>query len=76
MIELYHNPIRRAYRIIESKVRELNDEAVPQLAVRSVNNFTGPYGFVPILLFFEAIHQLGLPKGRPALSAVKRAVDL
>lgn len=46
------------------------------MAVSSVNECTGSYGFIPTLLVFEAFPRFRLPRDRRALSVVERAVDL
>ncbi|KAF4470049.1 hypothetical protein FALBO_3049, partial [Fusarium albosuccineum] len=55
-VERYHGPLRRAYDIIRSETRraETSQEACLQMAVKAINDTSGPDGLVPTLLVFGA----------------------
>jgi hypothetical protein len=55
-VERYHAPLRRLYEIFKSKLQgeKLNKETILQIAVKAVNNTTGPNRLVPTLLVFRA----------------------
>ena len=42
------------YKIISSELKGVSKEFTLQIAVKAVNDFTGPDGLVPILLVFGA----------------------
>jgi hypothetical protein len=54
LVERYHQPLRRAYHIIQEEIKEpgFNRDMVLQIAVKAVNDIAGPDGIVPILLVF------------------------
>ena len=47
-------PLRRVYEIISSELKGASKELTLQMAVKAVNNSTGPDRLVPILLVFGA----------------------
>jgi hypothetical protein len=55
-IKQYHNPLRRAYKIIYDKFRgtKTSTEVNLQITIKTINNSTGPNGIVFILLVFGA----------------------
>ena len=53
-MEWYYIPLCRVYKIISSELKGASEELTLQMAVKAVNNFTGPDGLVPILLVFGA----------------------
>ncbi|KAF4470944.1 Ribonuclease H, partial [Fusarium albosuccineum] len=55
-VERYHAPLRRAYEIIraETKRSDVSEAACLQMAVKAVNDTSGPDGLVPTLLVFGA----------------------
>ncbi|EED20820.1 conserved hypothetical protein [Talaromyces stipitatus ATCC 10500] len=53
-IEHYHAVLYRSYEIISEEVPELAPELALQMAVKAVNDTTGPDGYVPTLLIFRA----------------------
>ena len=55
-VERYHNPLRRAYKIIRAELKDegIDDEVCLQMAVKAINDTAGPNGLVLILLVFGA----------------------
>ncbi|PVH80071.1 hypothetical protein DL98DRAFT_549327 [Cadophora sp. DSE1049] len=51
-VERYHRPLRCAYEIVTEEHPELSDEDRLQIAVKAVNDTTGPNGLIPTLLVF------------------------
>ena len=52
-IKRYHQPLRRAYEIIQNKLQDkTSPEIILQMAVKAVNDSAGPDGIVPTLLIF------------------------
>lgn len=76
IVERYHTPIRRAYKIICQEAPDLSKECALQMSVKAVNDSVGPDGLVPTLLVFGALPRLGLPSDPPTPSTFKRAVAL
>ena len=54
IVERYHSVLRRAYKVIMDKTKDLNKTAALQMAVKAVNDTAGPNGLVPTLLVFGA----------------------
>lgn len=75
-VERYHEPIRKAYKCVKQEAPDLDSEAALQMAVKAVNDSTGPNGLVPTLLVYGALPRLGLPNDAPTPSTFKRAVAL
>ncbi len=74
-VERYHAPLRAAYFKIKATLKTGRPPEILQLAVKSVNDTTGPEGLCPTLLVFGAI-----PKpARPGMATTQleraRAVD-
>lgn len=74
IVERYHDPLRRAYRIVKREVPDIDDESALQYAVKSVNDTVGPDGLVSTLLVYGALPRLGLPSDAPAAGLLQRAV--
>jgi hypothetical protein len=74
LVERYHAPLRRAYEIIQDKLKDerIDKEMVLQIAVKAVNNLAGPNRLVPTLLVFGAYLQL-TEMDPPSPSVIKRA---
>ena len=54
-VERYHQPLRRAYEIIQDKLQDkISPEIMLQMAVKAVNDSAGPDGIVLIFLIFGA----------------------
>jgi hypothetical protein len=72
-VEKYYSPIRRAFEIITA---DLGNNVIPdnalQMAVKAVNNTTGPNGFIPTLLVFGTYPHLS-PSSPPSPSITARA---
>jgi len=47
-------PLRHAYKIISLKLESTSKELILQMAVKAINNSTGPDGLIPTLLVFGA----------------------
>ena len=74
VVERYHDPLRKAYRIIKKEVPNIDDECALQYAVKSLNDSTGPDGLVPTLLVYGALPRLGLPTDKPSTGILQRAI--
>ena len=53
-VEWYYILLHCIYKIISLKPKDTSKELTLQIAVKAVNDFTGPDGLVPILLVFGA----------------------
>jgi hypothetical protein len=55
-VERYYAPLRRAYKIIQDKLKDeqIDKEIMLQMAVKAINDSAGPDGIVPTLLVFGA----------------------
>jgi len=53
-VEQYYMPLYRAYEIISSELKGVSEKLILQMAVKAVNNSTGPNGLIPTLLVFGA----------------------
>lgn len=73
-VERYHDPLRRAYKIIKAELPSSDPEEALQYAVKSLNDSVGPDGLVPTLLVYGALPRLGLPTDKPAPGTMERAV--
>ena len=51
-VEQYYMPLCHAYEIISSELESASKELILQMAVKAVNNSTGPDGLIPTLLVF------------------------
>ena len=51
-MEQYHTPLHCAYEIISSELKGASKELTLQMAVKAVNDSTGPDGLVLMLLVF------------------------
>jgi len=54
IVERYHGPIRRAYTIITTEIRDIDKDMALQMAFKAVNDSAGPDGLVPTLLVYGA----------------------
>ena len=73
-VEKYYTPLRRAYKIIRTKLKEegIDDEVCLQMAVKAINDTAGPNSLVPTLLVFKAYPRI-TSADPPALSIIKRS---
>jgi len=53
-MEWYHMPLCHTYEIIFLELENASEEFTLQMAIKAVNDFAGPDGFVFILLVFGA----------------------
>jgi hypothetical protein len=71
-IEKYHAPVKRAFEIITANLgNTITPEHVLQMAVKAVNNTTGPNGLIPILLVFGTFPRIS-HESPPSLSIAAR----
>jgi hypothetical protein len=54
IVERYHAPVRRAYQIITTKIRDIDREMALQMAFKAINDTIGLDGLVPTLLVYSA----------------------
>ena len=73
-VERYYTPLRRAYKIIRTELKEegIDDEVCLQIAVKAINDIAGPNGLVPTLLVFRAYPRM-TSADLPAPSIIKRS---
>lgn len=76
LVERYHGPLRRAYKLIQSESPDLCDKEVLQIAVRSINDAIGTDGLVPTLLVYGTLPRLGFSTDKPTPSMQKRSTAL
>jgi hypothetical protein len=76
-VERYHDPLRRAYKIIRTELKNegIEDETCLQMAVKAINDTAGPDGLVPTLLIFGAYPRM-TSMDPPSPSIVKRAIAI
>lgn len=75
-VERYHAPLRAAYLKIKFSTKGLMPREILQLAVKSVNDTTGPEGLCPTLLVFGAIPKPARPGLSPTQLQRAKAVEL
>ncbi|KAL3702992.1 hypothetical protein TMatcc_010179 [Talaromyces marneffei ATCC 18224] len=78
-VERYHAVLRRSYEIMKKELPGISAEAALQMAVKAVNNTTGPDGLVPTLLVFGAYPRMTeydppSPTTTQRAAAVKKAM--
>ena len=73
LIERYYAPLRRIFEIFRAK--EFDKKTLLQMAVKAVNNTTGPDGMVPTLLVFGAYPRM-TDLSPPSLTIAARAKAL
>jgi hypothetical protein len=72
-IERYYGPLKRAFEVIFANLgNAITPDHVLQMAVKTVNDTTGPDGLIPTLLVFETYPRL-LPSSPPSPSLTIRA---
>ena len=54
IVERYHAPIRRAYVIITTEIKDLDPDMALQMAFKAINDTAGPDGLIPTLLVYSA----------------------
>jgi hypothetical protein len=54
IVERYHAPIRRAYLIITTEIKDLDRDMALQMAFKAINDSAGPDGLIPTLLVYGA----------------------
>lgn len=76
LVERYHVPVRRAYRIIRDESPSITLEECLQMAIKSINDSIGPDGLVLTLLVYGCLPLLSLPLDKPSPGSFERAVAL
>ena len=51
-------PLRHTYKIISLDLKGINKELILQIAIKAINDFTGPDRLIPILLVFGTYPQI------------------
>lgn len=64
IVECYHAPLRRAFKIVKKNPSNLDEEYILLMAVNVVNDIFGPGDLIPTLVVFGALSRLGLPKDK------------
>lgn len=72
-VEGYHEPLRRAYRIVRKEETPMNPDSGLQAVMTAVNCSVGPDGLVSTVLVHGALPLLRLPTDAPAASTFDRA---
>ena len=80
MVERYHGPLRRAYNIISEEVQGITKEEALQMAVKAVNDTSGPEGLIPTLLVFGTYPRMARtdhphPSTVDRANAIKKAME-
>ena len=75
IVERYHAPLRRAFKIISDELKGNNKMLLLQMAVKSVNDTAGPDGLIPTLLVFGTYPRM-TPLDPPAPSIIQRATAI
>ena len=57
-IERYHEPLRKIYLIIISKILEIDPNFELQMTLKAINDFVGFHGLIFILLVFGAYSRM------------------
>lgn len=74
--ERYHEPLQRAFNMINFKSTDLSKEEALQLSIKAINHSVEPDGMVTTLLVYGAIPRLGFSLDRPTPNITQRANDL
>jgi hypothetical protein len=75
VVERYHTPIRRAFKIIQLECPELNQDMQLQMAVKAINDTAGPDGLVPTLLVYGTFPRMVI-YDPPSASTSSRAAAI
>jgi len=75
LIKRAYLALRRAYQIIMDECKNIQKELALQMAIKAVNNTTGPDGLVPTLLVYGAYLRIS-NLNPPALSIMERAAAI
>ena len=75
MVERYHGPLRRAYRIISVELPDITKEMALQMAFKAINDSVGPDGLIPTLLVFGAYPRM-TESDAPSATVTLRAAAL
>lgn len=76
IIERYHGPVRREFKIIKSEAPDLSDEEILQLAIKSINDSVGPGGIIPTLQVYGALPRLGFNTDKSTPTMQQRAISV
>ncbi|KAI1005021.1 hypothetical protein K3495_g3195 [Podosphaera aphanis] len=58
LVERYHGPLRRIYKIITAEIPGINKNLALQMTFKALNDTAGPDGLVPTLLVFGAYRRM------------------
>ncbi|EKD18830.1 hypothetical protein MBM_03072 [Drepanopeziza brunnea f. sp. 'multigermtubi' MB_m1] len=75
LVERYHVPVRRAFKIVTKELPKAPKEDRLQMAIKAINDTAGPNGLVPTLLVFGTLPKL-TEQDRPAASTQERAAAI
>jgi hypothetical protein len=70
-VKRYYTPLRQAFEIITEELPHVSKQFVLQIAIKAVNDTTGPNGLVPTLLVFGTYPQI-ITTNTPSLTVTKR----
>ncbi|KAF2741607.1 putative integrase, partial [Sporormia fimetaria CBS 119925] len=74
-VERYHGPLRRAFNVIAADLPGTREDLILQMAVKAVNDTSGPNGLVPTLLVFGTYPRL-TDESPPAPGITARATAI
>jgi hypothetical protein len=75
LVERYHGPLRRAYRIITAELHDIDKDMALQIAFKAPNDSVGPDGLVPTLLVYGTYPRM-VESDAPSPTVAQRAVAL
>jgi hypothetical protein len=75
MVERYHGPLRRIYRIITTELPDISKDMALQMAFKAINDSAGPDGLIPTLLVFGAYPRM-VESDAPNPTVAQRAAAL
>lgn len=76
IVERYHQPIRRAHKIIKSEGLDIDEYSTLRMAVEGIYNSVGPEGIACTLLVYDSRPHLGLPHNILARSTFQQTAAL
>lgn len=72
IVERCHEPLWRAYQVIQKEAIQMGSENAIQAAVKTVDSSVGPNRFVSTLLIYGAFAQVRLPMKTSAAKVIDR----
>lgn len=76
VVERYHAPVRRTYRILKHESKYLGEELALQMAIKSVNNTVGSEGLVLTLHVYGTLPRTGFTFEKLVASTYQRVVAM